>query len=665
MKCYHCGTELQNGMTYCPVCGAPVGGDPVNSQAPSPDYTNAGYYQHQPPMPPKSNNAVKWTVIILSILTVLVVLGTALFIIFRLNSGMSQKKAYKKYIQIIEQHRDGITEYEEKNDSNSIAFVDINGSGIPDALYITQDENNTPYLHCVTDGERDVEVDAEKGITGELDPEYTMFKGYGKDTIYIRTQNCLFQLVNVKDASDRKRPQTALIAQRTYDESSDGYTYMFLDSDEFKEVSEKEYNDFIDSICNQKTTIILTTLSDDDLNKLFPDVSEDISEKQDKAIKRLKDDLAETGDSTPDSADSQGQETDGNQAEEKDRNFVKDHYLVEYDDVIYYADDDGLWKKEPDSESEKLVSCSATNLATDGQVIYYGAFNDTVSYSYYSTKIDINQYDLYKYDLKTGSNEKLTSFIEAGRPICAVGDTVYYTDFPDDFDGNMAGLAQGICSYNTATGEKKYLCDGAHLTASYDGKIFYREIMAAGGGMGVHQIHCLDTKTESSKEISEDNVISFKVIGDQLYYTINTDFASGTMSSVHYKLCRYDIATEETTELSEFSNLKDYDDKYAIGADKQTVDRFDLSSGESEHITLSGAGSNYTNVIRDKKTTYCIAVTNTKNIIYAIDDDSSSADNIGSLSCQSVLAIKDHTAFYIDPSDKNYYFYHIDQQKLD
>ena len=160
-------------------------------------------------------------------------------------------------------------------------------------------------------------------------------------------------------------------------------------------------------------------------------------------------------------------------------------------------------------------------------------------------------------------------------------------------------------------------------------------------------------------------MISFKVIGDQLYYTINTDFASGVMDSVHYKLCRYDIATEETTVLSELTNLKDYDDKYAIGADQQTVERVDLGSGESERISLSGFSGNYSYVIRDKQTTYCITVNDTKNIIYAIDDDSSSADNIGSLTCQSVLAVKEHTAFFIDPSDKNYYFYHILYQKFD
>lgn len=672
MKCYHCGTEFQNGMTRCPGCGAPVGGNPHASSAypaydrtPSSGYANEDYYPNHPPMPPKRNNAVKWTVIIFSILTVLVVLGTVLFVVFRLNSGMSQKKAYQKYVRIIEQHRDDIAEYEDKNDSNSIALVDINDSGIPDVLYITQDENNTPYLHCVTDNKTDVEEDAQDDICGELDSEYTMFKT-GDNAIYIRTKDSLFRLTKGKNESGKSRLQKETLAQRTYDESQDEYTYVILDSDVFKEVSEKEYNDYIDSVCNQKITVILTTLSDDDLNKLFTDVSEDISEKQDETIKRLKEDIVPVGDSsTPDSAASQSQEAKEEKAEEKDRNFVHDHYLVEYDDVVFYVDDDGLWKKEPDSESEKLVSCSATNLATDGQVIYYGVFNKTVTYNYYSTTIKNYQYDMYKYDLSTGSNEKLMSFVEAGRPICAVGDTVYYTDYPDDFDGNKAGLAQGICSYNTATGEKKYLCDGAHLTAFYGDKIFYREIMAAGGGMGVHQIHCFDIKTQSSKDVSEDNVMNLKVIGDKLYYTINTDFASGVMNSVHYKLCRYDIATEETTVLSELTNIKDFDDKYAIGANKQDIERSDLASGKTEHIPLPGYGGKYSSAIRDKNTTYAMAVNDTKYTIYAIDDDATSANNIGSVYAQSVLAVKDQTAFYINPSDKNFYFYHIDHQKLD
>ena len=669
MKCNHCGATVREGALYCPICGRPVENSSYHpSEHPAYDRPAAGGRDghHRPSEPPRHSNSVKWIVAGISVLTVLVIMATVIFVAFRMNEGMSQKKAYKKYIQIIQKNRDSITEYENANDRNSTAFVDINDSGIPDVLYITQDDSESrPYLHCVTDGERDVEVDEEESLTGELDPEYTLFQHKGETTIYIKTKDKLYRLVTGKDDSGKTQLQKEILAQRIYDETTEEYSYFILDSGELKEVTEKEYTVYIASVCDKEITIILTTLSDDELQKEFPHTIEDISEKQDETIKRLKEDIVPVGDSsTPDSAASRSQEATEEKAEEKDRNFVHDHYLVEYDDVVYYADDDGLWKKEADSESEKLVSCSATNLATDGQIIYYGVYNKTVSRTYYSSKIENYQYDMYKYDLITGANEKLMSFVEAGKPICAVGDTVYYTDFPDDFDGNMAGLAQGICSYNTATGEKKYLCDGAHLTASYGGKIFYRQIMAAGGNMGVHQIHCYDTKTQTSKEISEDNVMNFKVIGDKLYYAIITEFGAGTEAASQYKLCCYDIATEETTVLRELEDLKDFDDKYAIGAKQQKIRRFDLSSGEYDLISLSGFIGNDTSVIRDNDTTYCFAGSNTHQTVYAISDDASSADTLGNLRCQYVLAVKDRKAFYIDPSDQNYYFYHIDYQKL-
>ena len=426
-------------------------------------------------------------------------------------------------------------------------------------------------------------------------------------------------------------------------------------------------------MCAKETTIILTALSDDELQKEFPHMVEDLSEKQDDTIKRLKEDIVPVGDSsTPDSAAFQAQEVTEEKAEEKDRDFVHDCRLVEHDGVVYYVDEEGLWKKEANAESELLTAGSALNLSTDGRVIYYGVYNKTVSRTYYSSKIENYQYDMYKYDLSTDANEKLMSFVEAGRPICAVGDTVYYTDFPDDFDGNMAGLAQGICSYNTATGEKKYLCDGANLTASYDGKIFYRQIMPAGGNMGIHQIHCYDTQTESSTIISEDNAMSFKVINGKLYYVILNDFNVGIQGSSNVKLCCYDIATAETQVLLENSEkllgLEDYDDKYVVSYNdnEKVFNRTDISTLEAEQIPLSefGNAGKFPSVFRDKTESCIVFGTDTTKQIYTVDDSGSSVVSHGSLSCQSVIAFKNQTIFYTDPGDNNYYTGHIRYKSL-
>ena len=681
MKCYKCGAILKSGIKFCPQCGSPVRNEVerpseqlMNHQnyRPGSSADRERFYQNQPPVPPRRDNTVKWIVAGISVLTVLVILATVIFVVVRLNSGMTTKKICKKYIQVIEQQKDSIAQYESQNDANGVAFVDLNHSGVPDVLYITKDESSErPYLHCVTDGKKDVEVDREEALTGELEEEYTMFREYGGDVICIITADSLRRLTVGQDENGKNSIRMEMLAQRVYDDDAGEYRYYVLsDSGEMTEVSEEEYNKTIDSYRGKKVTVILSTLSDKDLDELFPDLIDNISEKQDDALKRLQDYSLTDDQATPDSAASPKEGSTDALTEEKDKNFVKDHYMVEYDGVVYYVDDDGLWKKEAGSDSELLYSCSATNLATDGRVIYYGVFNENVPYSYYSTTIEIHQYDMYRYDLRTGSNEKLTSFIEAGRPICAIGDVVYYTDFRDDFDGNMAGLAQGIRSYNIATGEKKYLCDGAHITQSCDGKIFYRQIMAAGGNMGVHQIYCYDTQTDSSEVISEDNAYSFKVIDGSLYYVILNNFNNGLNTS-DIQLCRYDVAASKTEVLLENTDklhgLMDYDDKYVVGSNEsaRVFSRTELASGETDEIPLSDFGSQKPNAaFHDTNATYLFTGTNTSKQIYTVSDDGTSVVSNGSLSCQSVVGVRNQTVFYIEPNDKNYYFYHIDYQEI-
>lgn len=162
MKCNKCGTILKNGSRFCPECGNAVRNEshypseyPMDEQL-QPSGSDADpnrYYQNRPPVPPQRGNAVKWIVAGISVLTVLVILATVVFVVMRLNSGMTTKKICKKYIQVIEQQKDNIAQYENENDSNGVAFVDLNESGVPDVLYITKEKStDRPYLHCVTDG---------------------------------------------------------------------------------------------------------------------------------------------------------------------------------------------------------------------------------------------------------------------------------------------------------------------------------------------------------------------------------------------------------------------------------------------------------------------------------------------------------------------------------
>lgn len=343
--------------------------------------------------------------------------------------------------------------------------------------------------------------------------------------------------------------------------------------------------------------------------------------------------------------------------------YVMGDRLVEYNNVVYYADNKGLWKKESDSDSKLLNKCSAIHLATNGQVIYYGAFNKSVEYSpYANSQIEVRQYDMYKYDIKTGENKKITSFIGDGEPICAIGDVIYYTDYSDDFDGNRAGLAKGIRSYNTTTRKKEYICDGAHLVQSYNGKIFYRTIMAAGGGYGVHQIHLFDTETGKSEIISEDNVMSFEVISGKLYYLIDNHFDTDNYTT---KVCCYDISSGQTQVLLEKSDktgkLQAYDDKYAIySLGSQKFYRINLITGTEEQIKLSDLS---------EETTYSVFRCNDKTVfftgnsimhIYTIKDDSTKSNGGNDrISCSSIIEVKNNTVFYDKSEGDNYYLFTI------
>ena len=99
-------------------------------------------------------------------------------------------------------------------------------------------------------------------------------------------------------------------------------------------------------------------------------------------------------------------------------NFKHDNYLVEIDNIVYYVDDFGLWKNGGTAEGECLHECTATNIASNGEVVYYSVYNKEKS-AYceeYGQDAKWKQYDLYCYDLRSISNRKITSFIECGKP---------------------------------------------------------------------------------------------------------------------------------------------------------------------------------------------------------------------------------------------------------
>lgn len=346
--------------------------------------------------------------------------------------------------------------------------------------------------------------------------------------------------------------------------------------------------------------------------------------------------------------------------------FVFDKHVVECNGVVYGVDQDGLWKNEDGTEKTYLTKDSSTNIATNGQIVYYSVYNKKETVNHGSYSLEWYQYDLYAYDLNTSQKSKITSFNECGRPICAIDDTIYYTDYPDDFNGEMAGLAHDLFSYNTSTGEKKRVADRANLVDYYDGKIFYRDLKASMITASTHQIYCYDTATGKSEMISEGGVSNFKVISGKIYYDTHIVVKNGE----EVKLCSIDISTGKTDVLYEKScssgdgvSVLDYDEKYAIyrlSSEDQTFHRLALASGKDELISLSVFnGKNPDNTIRDgNRTLFSVG-----DKIYIMNDDSTEVKKASGIYSGKIMYAIINDIIYSTKSD-NYYRYTIDCEKL-
>ena len=356
----------------------------------------------------------------------------------------------------------------------------------------------------------------------------------------------------------------------------------------------------------------------------------------------------------------------------KNSGFINNNYLVEYNDVIYGVDETGLWKIESGCNKDYIAKCIATNIATDGHKIYFTTLKNAVERYYEGSTTPFSseyQYELKEYDLDTGTGQAVLLLNSCAKPICAVGDTIYYTDYSDDTKNNPQAQAQGLCSYNMSTGEKKYIADGAHIVQSYDGKIFYRDVMAAVPSGKTHQIYCYDTATGKSEMISDGGVMGFKVLSGKVYYNILNQQSSGKT----IKICSYDISSGNTDVLVEKTadsiDVQDYDEDYAIYStgkmDEIAFFRVDLASGNEEKIPTSAFGGDHPHkAMRDSNRTVFYTDFSGGRVHTMEDNSLSVKSTTGSYSWQSLLMLKEDVAFSIPKDSNNAYKYSINCTKL-
>ena len=414
MYCDNCGATLREDARFCPKCGTRFVAGEENitedvrakkmNQVHGDAYKDRFAYDGN--TAGSANGTVrkskkKLMIILSSVIVGLIAVAVIVFIIVSRNTGITADKAYKKYFQILDNEREKVVAFEKESGANGVAVTDINSSGVPDVLYITKDEEDSESfsLHSVLDNGRDFETDNDVNLTGAFSKGNVIFQTEAEKSIYILSESNLRKLEYIKDGGGKYVVRIEVLAKRVYDEETDEYTYfVFTETGESKEVSRNDYDAYIADICKVHVTIILSTLSDEELKKIFPDVDDNISDSCDEAIEKLKKDkdIAPVGQDHTDSEKSDDKAPDVQPTEapeEKNKGFVCNGCLVEYNDVVYYVDDNGLWKKESGAERELLHECSAKNLATDGKVIYYGVFNETVSFSIGKTKVNNEQYD--------------------------------------------------------------------------------------------------------------------------------------------------------------------------------------------------------------------------------------------------------------------------------
>ena len=341
--------------------------------------------------------------------------------------------------------------------------------------------------------------------------------------------------------------------------------------------------------------------------------------------------------------------------------------VVEFDDIVYYADQNGLWKDDGKGNGELLCKCIAGTIASDGNIIYYSVYNgeSTAYCEELGQETFWYQYDLYSYDLKTSSNKKLTSFIAKGSPICVYNNKLYYTDFPDDFTGYTVGKSQNLYSFDLNTQRKEFITTGVSTVQAHKNMIFYKALNAAGGNSAVY---CYDMKTGRSNPVTDNSTLTFNVIDDKIYctsikYITNSDSAvTGTTACAH----EYNLTDNTVKEIFSKSSEMGIDIKYI---DNEFLYYYDHSASCGYRVKLS---NNETTPIGDaimqiktEDSAVCV-IRNDNGLFYPNTILGEIKDNENHLTAYNkvfndvyqILLIHNNRA-YIFPDSGNSYFYDI------
>lgn len=167
MFCGKCGAQLSDQATVCQYCGAPVEADdsyPVR---------NADV---QVSMPKASGNmkgngkkkSHRKLILVISLILIVAMIA-AIVVIVMVKTPLTADKANQEYLTLLDENYEDIVLFEKSSGVGSVAFFDMNGSGIDDMVYVTMDKGGITHLNIAFDSGNKIITDRiEVGKVFEL-----------------------------------------------------------------------------------------------------------------------------------------------------------------------------------------------------------------------------------------------------------------------------------------------------------------------------------------------------------------------------------------------------------------------------------------------------------------------------------------------------------------
>lgn len=200
--------------------------------------------------------------------------------------------------------------------------------------------------------------------------------------------------------------------------------------------------------------------------------------------------------------------------------------------VLYYCDNFGVWKKESGKEEVQLSENSGNSISTNSETIIYSHSIDEND-----TKCSIHVMN------SDGTNDREICTTDSYAHVMLIdNEKLYYSSYNNQ--------KQSICLFSVDINSKEssvlaknvFLCSVAK-----DNKLLYLD--NGGSEFSIHAgLHLLDLETGDNQLVDNSNYSKSLYQDDDKVYTIKETAGD----AVTYTLCMYDLNTGEQKELNDF-----------------------------------------------------------------------------------------------------------------